>query len=160
MYSNGTEERNSKIIKIKIWFDVAELVTFIHKPGIKFGRSGSYWPLFVPVEAGRSVAWQTSSLLIVWRKRNNAKHWYWYLKLFWKVYTCTLTTKVFDSFLQKLVVWANFLRFSYPLPDKNQKVIPISVLLSCLTQFSVFRLIFKRCVKDWKVHFSLSHNLR
>jgi hypothetical protein len=59
LHSNGTEERNSKIIKIKIWFDAAELVTFIHMPGIKLGRSGSYWPLFVRVEAGRSVAWQT-----------------------------------------------------------------------------------------------------
>lgn len=38
-YSNGTEERNSKMIKITIWFDATELVTFVHSPDIKFRRS-------------------------------------------------------------------------------------------------------------------------
>jgi len=42
LYSNGTEKRNSKMTKIKIWFDAAELVTFTHLPDTKFGRSGSY----------------------------------------------------------------------------------------------------------------------
>jgi hypothetical protein len=42
LYSNGTEERNSKMIKITIWFDGAELVTFVHLSDIKFGRSDSY----------------------------------------------------------------------------------------------------------------------
>jgi hypothetical protein len=42
LYSNGTEERNFKMIKITIWFDATELVTFVHLPDIKFGRSDSY----------------------------------------------------------------------------------------------------------------------
>ena len=38
LYSNGTEERYIKMIKITIQFDAGELVTFVHLPG----RSDSY----------------------------------------------------------------------------------------------------------------------
>jgi hypothetical protein len=34
LYSNAIEERNSKMIKIAIRFDAAELVTFVHLPDI------------------------------------------------------------------------------------------------------------------------------
>jgi hypothetical protein len=66
LYSNGTEQLTSKTIKITIWHDAAEVVAFVHLPDIKFERSDSYWPIFA--EAGRSVAWQISSLMIVWKK--------------------------------------------------------------------------------------------
>lgn len=42
LYSSGIEERNSKMVKITIWFDATELVTFVHLPDIKFGRSDSF----------------------------------------------------------------------------------------------------------------------
>ena len=41
LYSNGTEVRNSKMMKITIWFDATELITFIHLSDIKCGRSDS-----------------------------------------------------------------------------------------------------------------------
>ena len=42
LYSSGIEERNSKMVKITIWFDATELVTFVHLPDVKFGRSDSF----------------------------------------------------------------------------------------------------------------------
>jgi hypothetical protein len=69
LYSNRTEELTSKMIKITVRYNAAEVVAFVHLPDIKFDRSDSYWPIFV--EAGRSVAWQISSLIIVWKKGNS-----------------------------------------------------------------------------------------
>jgi len=41
LYSNGTEVRNSKMMKITVWFHAAELVTFVHLSDIKCERSDS-----------------------------------------------------------------------------------------------------------------------